>query len=217
MILTGNSESSDIARACTNSNVQLQQPPGYWDYPNREWKGRIATVEGCFAALGLLESYVRCSDHQYLHAAQRWFEFVETEVGFRKQTLNKMTAVNYFAHGSDKAGGVPNNSTLLLWLLGRLADVSGERRYLDRSSELVAWLTHVQLPSGELPYGLGRTADQDKIHFLCFQYNAFEFLDLVHYYAFTGDKRIWPVIVKLAEFLSNGLTESGASRYDCPP
>jgi DUF1680 family protein len=213
--LTGSEDAKSIARACSDAIVEMQQPEGYWEYPNPEWKGRIATVEGCFAALGLLESYSRDKDRRYLDAARRWFDYLVTDIGFRRQENRRMWAVNYFAHRPGDGGGVPNNSTLLLWLLARLYQSSGEARFLEPCNKMVAWLAHVQLPSGELPYALGTTAEKDKTHFLCFQYNSFEFMDMVHYYRITGDAEIWPVIQKLALYLSAGLTDEGKARFDC--
>ncbi len=193
----------------------MQQPEGYWEYPNPEWKDRVATVEGCFAALGLLESYSRVTDEKYLHAAVRWFDYLMRDIGFRQQKQQNMWAVNYFAHRSGDGGGVPNNSTLLLWFLARLYEMTGQDNYLRPLEKTVTWLEHVQLPSGELPYALGRTPEKDKTHFLCFQYNAFEFMDLAHYYRITGDAKVWPMMERLANYLATGLTPDGRARFDC--
>ena len=43
----GNREAERIALGCTEFVLSQQQPEGFWEYPNPEWKGRIATVEGC--------------------------------------------------------------------------------------------------------------------------------------------------------------------------
>jgi hypothetical protein len=40
-------------------------------------------------------------------------------------------------------------------------------------------------------------------------------MDLVHYYQLTGDRKVWPILEPLARYLANGLTETGAGRYDC--
>lgn len=213
--LTGDEQAKSIALACSDAVVDMQMQGGYWEYPNREWKDRIATVEGCFASLGLLESFARVQDEPYLDAVKRWFDFLIKDVGFRQQTQPNMWAINYFAKRSKDVGGVPNNSTLLLWLLARLHQATGEDQYIDPCNKLVNWLAHVQLSSGELPYALGKTPDKDRVHFLCFQYNAFEFMDLVHYYHLTCDEEIWPVIEQLAKYLSTGLTEEGTARFDC--
>jgi hypothetical protein len=195
--------------------LAAQRPEGYWDYPNPEWRGRVATVEGCFAALGLLESYDRVQYEPFLIGAKKWYRFLIDGIGFRKQDDDGMLAINYFAHTSGRGGGVPNNTTLVLWNLAKLAKVTNDDRFLVICRPMVAWLNHVQLQSGELPYALGNTKSKDRIHFLCYQYNAFEFMDLVHYYRITGDKAIWPVLEGLASYLSTGLTKEGGARYNC--
>lgn len=213
--LTGDENAKAIALTCSDHVAEMQMPEGYWEYPNPEWKSRIATVEGCFAALGLLDSYSRFPDEKYLHSAIRWFDYLNSDIGFRVQEDETMWAINYFAHRPGKGGGVPNNSTLLLWFLARLYKATGDSKHLESCEKMVNWLGHVQLPSGELPYALGKTPDKDKIHFLCFQYNAFEFIDLVYYHKITGDPEIWPVIERLATYLATGLTDQGKARFDC--
>jgi hypothetical protein len=54
-----------------------------------------------------------------------------------------------------------------------------------------------------------------RIHFLCYQYNAFEFIDLVDYYDLTGDAEVLPILEPLAQYLAGGITSAGAGRYDC--
>lgn len=213
--ITGDESAKSIAIACAENLVALQTPGGYWDYPNPEWAGRIATVEGAFATLGMLDCFARTRDDKFLSAADRWFEYMLNGVGFRKQEDQSMWAVNYFSFENDDFGGVPNNSTMVLWMLARMFELSGDPKYLEPCQKMVNWLRHVQLPSGELPYQLRRTAADHRIHFLCYQYNAFEFMDLVSYYKITGDADIQPVIRRLAEYLSGGLTDEGNGRFDC--
>src|SRR5438445_652522 len=50
--LLGGEPYQRIAVSCTEYVLAAQQPEGYWEYPNPEWKGRVATVEGNYAALG---------------------------------------------------------------------------------------------------------------------------------------------------------------------
>lgn len=213
--ITSDERARSIALECTDSIIELQRPAGFWEYPNREWRDRIATVEGCFASLGLLESYQRVRDQRYLDAAHRWFEFLMKEVGFRKQTRDSMWAVNYFAHRPGDGGGVPNNSTLLLWFLARMYEFTGDSGYLEPCEKTINWLSHVQLPTGELPYALSSDPARDRIHFLCFQYNAFEFMDLVHYFRITGDQSVWSIISRLADYLATGINHDGTARFDC--
>jgi len=201
----------DIALACSEYVLAAQRPERYWEYPNPEWKGRIATVEGNFAALGLLESYGRTHQESLLAGAKKWYRFLINEVGF--QGNNGLLAINYFAN---VAGGmVPNNTTLTLLTLAKLADATNDDQYLELCEGMVAWLSQVQLQRGELPYAVESSEGKGRRHYLCYQYNAFEFLDLAQYYGMTGDQAIWPVMEKLAIFLSKGISESDAARYDC--
>ena len=73
----------------------------------------------------------------------------------------------------------------------------------------------MQLPSGELPYALGKTPDKDKTHFLCFQYNAFEFIDLVHYHKNHGRPGNLARHRATGNYLATGLTDQGKARFDC--
>ena len=205
----------DLAVATSEGVLACQTPEGYWHYPNPEWRGRIATVEGSFAALGLLESYREIGDERYLEGAVRWHRFMERDIGYRKQPDPSMLAINYFQHGSEHSGGVPHNSTLVLWLLARLWEETADRAFLDRAPYLVQWLYHVQMDNGELPYRLGRDLDDVTVHFLCHQYNAFEFMDLLHYRRITGDEAIAGVIERLAGFLATGVTPDVHTAYDC--
>lgn len=203
--------SREIALSCAKYVLSVQQPEGFWYYPNREWKGRIATVEGCFGALGLLESYGRVQYEPFLTGAKRWYHYLMNEVGF--QGGDGLLAVNYFR--KVPGGMVPNNTTLVLWNLAKLAEVSNDDTFLAPCKGMVAWLKKVQLEDGELPYAVDGPGGKGRPHFLCYQYNAFEFLDLVYYYRITGDEATWPVLERLAGYLSTGLTEEGMACYDC--
>jgi hypothetical protein len=200
-----------IALACSKYVLAAQRPEGYWEYPNPEWKGRIATVEGCYGALGLLESYCRTKDESFLAGAKKWYSYLTNVVGF--QGKGGLLAVNYFANV--RGGMVPNNSTLALKTLAKLAEVTADEQYLGTCKGMVTWLSQVQLETGELPYSIGSLNKPGRLHFLCYQYNAFEFLDLAQYYRVTADKAIRPVLQKLANYLETGVSESGAARYDC--
>lgn len=213
--LTGEDRYRDIAIEAAGGVLQLQDAQGYWPYPNPEWPGRIATVEGCFGALGLLESYSRTEDVSLLEGALAWFSYLKLGVGFRRQDVEGMLAVNYFAHGTGDGGGVPNNATLVLWLLARLYEVTGDDSYLESAGPLARWLDHVQVASGELPYSVGKTRDGGQLHFLCHQYNAFEFMDLARYHQITADTSVLPMMERLAGFLATGITADGFARYDC--
>jgi hypothetical protein len=209
--LTKDEQYKDIALACSNHVLKAQHSEGFWDYPNPEWGGRVATVEGDFAAIGLLESYQRTQSPALLDGAQKWYRYLVTEVGFQEE--GDFLAVNYFA-GADGVK-VPNNSTMTLWFLAKLADTTENSDYLEYCKGMINWLHHVQLESGELPYATAGAGGKDRTHFLCYQYNSFQLLDLAAYFRITNDQQVVPIIRNLAKYLSTGLTDSGACLYNC--
>lgn len=201
-----------LALACSEFVVSAQHPDGYWEYPPLpSRKGKIATVEGNIATIGLLESYRRTQRQTLLDAAKQWHSFLTREIGFQEN--DGTLAVNYWANSS--ASLVPNNTTLTLWTLAKLAEASKDTQYLASCQAMIALLSQVQMESGELPYMVGNSKVKEQPHFLCFQYNAFEFLDLMHFHRLTGDRAVWSILEKLAAFLSTGISETGASRYNC--
>jgi hypothetical protein len=202
----------EMAIACSQAVLSLQRSEGYWEYPNPEWKDRVATVEGNYAAMGLLETYLRTGRPRMLDGAQRWGRFLTGTVGFEDHSDG--IAVYYFAHRPGIL--VPNNSASALSTLGLLGKASADDRYADVCGGLVKFLRHVQLESGEVPYAVkGRYGSGERMHFLCFQYNAFQFFNLADYYRVTADPAVWPLMEGVARFVSQGVSESGAARYDC--
>ena len=199
--------------ACTEYLLRAQRPEGYWEYPNREWKGRIATVEGNYASMALLATYQHEPDERYLEGAEKWYRFATENIGFRKS--GEGLAINYFGnHGSMM---VPNNAASALRVFSWLAKAAGDDQYLEYCGPMVTFLRDVQLDSGELPYGVAwaESGAKDRIHFLCQQYNAFQFLNLADYHSTTGDEEVVPVLSGLAQFICKSLRPNGASRYDC--
>ncbi len=204
-------QSQDIATACTEYLLTVQQLEGYWEYPNPEWADRIATVEGSYGAMGLLETYRRTQHEPFLAGAIKWYRFVIDQIGF--QNRNGFLAINYFKDRGSVM--VPNVSASALRMFALLAKATDDDQYLEYAEQLVTWLNHVQQETGELPYGVNSLGGKNRIHFLCYQYNAFEFMNLADYHHLTQDEAIWPVLEKLADFVAKGVTESGACRYDC--
>ena len=76
-------------------------------------------------------------------------------------------------------------------------------------------MAKAQKSSGELPYRLLSSGADDWPHFLCYQYNAFELLDLARYYTLTKDDSVRPIIEGVARFLAGGVSPSGSVRYNC--
>ena len=72
------------------------------------------------------------------------------------------------------------------------------------------------MESGELPYAVHQTSDlQTRPHFQCYQYNAFEFLNLVRYYELTGEPNSRVIAERIAEFLERGVDADGSVFFDC--
>ena len=205
----GVADCQDIALQCTEFVLSRQTEEGFWEYPNPEWKGRIATVEGCYAALGLMATYRHFADERLLRSAERWYEFACSRIGF--QQAGELLAINYFYKMTGPK--VPNNSTLALKTFGNLYKITGQTKFRSTCTPMLRWLARVQLPTGELPYSLDSARARD--HFLCYQYNAFEFLDLAEYYRITEDHEVLPIAKKLAVYLSQAITQTGSARYDC--
>ncbi len=210
--LTGDARYTEVARNTSEYMLTQQRPDGAWDYPNPEWKGRVATVEGTWGSLGLLESYRQTAEPAFLAGALRWYDYMTQVIGFQKR--GEELAANYFAQRRDSR--VPNNSTLVLQFLAALADLTGEERYSQPSAGLLAFLKSAQTSTGEFPYSVpGSESNRAKPHFQCYQYNAFECLDLMRYFELTRDQTALPLIANVLGFLRGGLAEDGHARYEC--
>lgn len=211
--LTGDETYRKVAVAASDSMLDEQNEEGAWKYPNPEWAGRIATAEGTWGALGLLESYRQTGEGQFLAGALRWHGYMTTEIGF--QQVGDQVSVNYFAH-QPQGPRVPNNSAFLLQFLAELTGVTGDEGYLQPSAGLVRFMAAAQLESGEFPYTVeGANGRKGRAHFQCFQYNAFQCLDLMRYHELTWDADARPLIKGVLGFLRGGLDASGGAHYQC--
>ena len=210
--LTGDERFGRLACAATDGVLARQRPDGAWEYPNPEWRGRVATTEGTWAAVALLATGRRTGGEAYLEGALTWHRFLEEEIGY--ETVPGGLAFRYFA---DRQGAsVPNNSADVLRLLAELADVTGEDRYLERAEGLLGFLAAVQRPDGELPYQVSSDGSPVRLpHFQCPQYNAFECLDLLRFRELTGDRRADPLIAGMLGLLRNKVGEDGRVPYAC--
>ncbi len=202
----------DIALRCSEFLLGRQQEDGAWLYPNPEWRGRIATAEGTWGSLGLLETYRQTRDRKFLTSVEKWYRFVVREIGFQK--VGQELAVNYFC--GKKGPRVPNNSAILVRFLAEVAEASGDDSYLPRCTGLFKFLRAVQEVAGEFPYTV-RGVEGGKVwpHFQCFQYNAFLCLDLMRYFDLTGDDAVRPLIRRLLGFLREGQAQNGRSYFEC--
>lgn len=204
-------DAEGMALTCAAYLHDSQSPEGYWPYPNPEWEGRIATVEGNYAAIGLLLAYARSGNDQFLAAAKRWYECTVEEIGF--QLRGGTLAINYF--GNVAGGRIPNNSASAIRVDAMLASATGDDRYLEYCDAMMRFIAESQMSSGELPYSVVGVTGGSRPHFLCYQYNAFEFLNIFDYWKATADPRAEDVLRGLVTYLEGALTASGAARYDC--
>ncbi len=210
--LTGQDAYRDIAVHCSEYMLTQQRDDGAWEYPHVEWKGQFATVEGTCGSLGLLETYRQTGDQRFLTAVLRWHRFLIETIGF--QHIGDELAVNYFAHR--RGARVPNNSALVLRFLAELAEVTGDAAYLQYRAGLLTFLNRAQMPTGELPYRVDGVDGRRRLtHYQCFQYNAFQCIELMRYHKTTGDRDVLPIITGLLGFLRQGVAADGHALYQC--
>jgi len=207
---TGDPKYRALALESTEATLRGQQPEGFWRYPLPERRHLVATVEGIWGAMGLLATYTREPREEFLRGAVRWNEFLIRGIGFQAHAHGK--AINYFDR---PRGKIPNNSVLAVWFFLRLAKATGEARFAEHVDALVEFLESVQLPTGELPYIVDGPNEKARPHYLCYQYNAFQFLMLAWAAALGDDPRIRRILMAVAGFLAQGVTQTGASAVDC--
>lgn len=195
----------------TRSLQSRQTEEGYWHYPLPQWRGRIATVEGNYGALGCIESFRRTQDPAFLQCALQWFEMLINRIGFipYEDTLT----IRYFAGRSGSM--IPNNTTLTLQFLAELYDITGEKTVRAYDEQMIGFLSLSQKESGELPYALAPPGEQGREHFLCYQYNAFQFIDLARTWELTKHGGIYDILSRLIRFLKTGQAPDGHCMYKC--
>jgi hypothetical protein len=207
---TGDTRWRTVALDSTEATLDLQRDDGTWAYPLPERKHLIATVEGNWGAIGLLASYARHPEERYLEGAGRWYDYLVGRIGFQEHEAGK--AINYF----DKPRGkVPNNSVEAAWVFARLWQATGEERYLEHVAGMIDFVRNVQLATGELPYVVESPYERRREHYLCYQYNAFQFLKLAWLERLRPSEAVAAVLRGLAKFLATGATASGACAEDC--
>jgi len=207
---TGDQAYRNLAVESTNATLGLQQPRGFWLYPLPERKHLIATVEGNWAAAGLLATHAREPRKEFLQAAVRWYDYLVEVIGFQSHSPGE--AINYF----DKPRGkIPNNSVEALWLFLRIWKATGDARFLQHADGMLDFLASTQLPTGELPYIVDGPFEKGREHYLCYQYNAFQFLKLSWAASLRPDPRLTRILSALACFLAQGVTKTGGSAADC--
>lgn len=209
--LTGDSSYYQAAEDAARVILKTQRNDGSWAYPLPERRHLIATVEGNFGSVAMLEAFRRTQDSEFLDGARRWHSYIEREIGYQQHPCG--LAINYF---QKPRGMVPNNTCTWIWVLGRFARATGDRRYLDNVPAMLGFLEAVMLPTGELPYELpGPHETRLQLHYLCYQYNAFQCMKLAWYASEHADPRARDLSVRLAKYVATGILESGAVRASC--
>ena len=208
---TGEADCRDVAVACARYILACQRADGAWVYPNPEWKGRVATAEGTWSALGLVETYRQTGDREFLQGALRWYQCLVETIKFER--VGEELAINYFANLG--RARVPNNSVMVLRFLAELAELTGDPDYLQHVPGLLLFLQRAQRDSGEFPYVAPDARQGGRVHFQCYQYNAFEFLDLTRYFQLQGQTGLPPLAARLLRFLRGGQRPGGSAYFAC--
>jgi hypothetical protein len=207
---TGEPRFRRLAIEATGGVLRLQTPAGFWRYPLPERRHLIATVEGNWGAIGLLASFAREPRPEWLDGAQRWHRYLTGIIGFQPHSSGK--AINYFDR---PRGKVPNNSVEAAWLLLRLWKASDDPRVLEDVDPMLEFIASEQRASGELPYIVDGPYERGRDHYLCFQYNSFQFLKLAWSERLRPSAPAERVLPGLARFLAGGVRADGSSATDC--
>lgn len=204
--LTQDSVYLDRVEECADTVIRKQNPDGTWMHPPlQERQNFVSAVESVWAGLSLATAYKKLQKNAYLEALIKTYDGLVNKIGLR--TLKDSLAVNYYAHANSL---VPNVTTMFLWLVAELHILTSETRFLKHTNQMIRFLAYSQLPTGELQYSYA-----ERPHFQCYQYNSFQFLDLLNYYRLTKDEQVYHILTKMAHFLASGLTKRGSCRYDC--
>jgi len=140
----------------------------------------------------------------------RAYDFIVNRIGFQDHTVGKV--INYF----DKPRGkVTNNSVIAAWYFLRLWKATQEQRFLQHVGGLLDFVAAEQLPTGELPYIVGNQYEAARPHYLCYQYNAYQFLHLAWCNSLKLGRWAESVLPKLARFLETGVQPTGACAKNC--
>jgi len=207
---TGDRRYRDIALQSSQATLALETPDGYWRYPLPERKHLIATLEGIWGGSALLASFHRERRQDLLDGAIRAYEFIVSRIGFQNHARGKV--INYFDR---PRGKVTNNSVIAAWYFLRLWKATGDDRFLEHVPGLLEFVAAEQLESGELPYIVDSPLERGRPHYLCFQYNAYQFLHLAWSHALKPGCVPEGVLKKLARYLERGVQPTGACALNC--
>jgi hypothetical protein len=210
--LTKEDEYGEIALESTQFLLDMQRDDGSWPNPLPERKHLVTTIEGIWASAGLLSTFGRTGDDRCLKGALAWHRFMTERIGFQDHGANG-AAINYF---DVPRGRVPNNSTAAIWFLSEIAEATDVVDPVEPSARMLAFLADAQTGTGEMPYELpGDSYRRSVPHYQCFQYNAFQLINLYDYWKRTKNVEAESIARGIASFIGGGLTDEGACRYSC--
>lgn len=198
----------DIAVDCAEGVLRLESDRGTWPYPLPERRHLIATLEcmaGAATLLAAREPRATCLD-----GAVRAADFILNHIGF--QPHDDGEAIDYFDR---PRGKIPNNSVIAVWYFLRMQKATGDSRFVAHVPGLVRFVESVQLPTGEIPYIVEGPNERARPHYLCYQYNAFQFLYMA--WAERLQPGTWKKesLARLARFIRGGVQANGACANDC--
>jgi len=208
--LTGDPRYREIAIRSSEATLGLETDDGFWKYPLPERKHLIATLEGIWGGASLLATFQREPREDLREGAVRAYDFIVDRIGFQDHGAGK--AINYF---DQPRGKVTNNSVFAAWYFLRLREATRHPRFLQHVDGMLEFIAAAQLPSGELPYIIGNQFEAARPHYLCYQYNAFQFLHLVWCNSLKPGRWAESVLPKLAQYLVTGVQSTGACAKKC--
>ncbi|MGH9451002.1 MAG: hypothetical protein ACRD11_10735 [Terriglobia bacterium] len=207
---TGDEHYRDLAMRCASAILQRETPQGTWRYPLPERKHLIATLESMWGACTLLAAYAREPRPEFAEGAVRAADFITDRIRF--QAHDGGEAINYFDR---PRGKVPNNSVTAVWFYLRMWKATSDARFLAHVPALVHFVEAVQLPTGEIPYIVEGPNEKARVHYLCFQYNAFQFLYMAWAERLAPGTWKSDTLAGLARFIRGGVQANGACANNC--
>ena len=171
---TGESRYRELALESTEATLRLQQPEGFWPYPLPERKHLIATVEGDWGAIAAARQ-LRARAAPGILAGRRALVRIPGGQASGSRITRREEPSTTSTSRAARFRTIP-------WKRRGCSCDSGRRRATRAfSSTLTLCSTFSRpcnCPSGELPYIVESPHEQGREHYLCFQYNAFQFLKL---------------------------------------
>lgn len=207
---TGIERYRNLAIECAEGMLRMETDEGTWRYPLPERRDLIATLESMTGAATLLAAHAREPRATFLDGAVRAADFILNRIGFQPHDGGE--AINYFHR---PRGKIPNNSVIAVWFFQHMRKATGNSRFVAHVPALARFVESVQLPTGEIPYIIEGPNERARTHYLCFQYNAFQFLYMAWAERLAPGTWTAESLESLARFVRGGVQASGACANNC--